>query len=116
MTVSFRATGFRRLDRGQAMSFLFSVLFVFDDFFFRAGHGHAGHLHRSARCALEGAPQGILSILFLGFFAFCGVLLPLGGGVPLAAFCPPFFLWFWVVGLGISAISCTLASLSVGLG
>ena len=74
---------------------------------FRAGHGHVEQLHRSARRALEGAPQDILSIFF---FAFCGVLLPLGWWGSPCCVLSPFSRWFRVVGLGISAISCTLAS------
>ena len=60
---------------------------------------------------LQALPQTFCRF-FLGssrFVAFCWV-----GGVPLAAFCPPGFLWFRVVGLGFFATSCTLASISVG--
>ena len=47
---------------------------------------------------------------FLGSSRFVAFRFLWVGGVPLAAFCPPFLRWFRVVGLGISAISCTLAS------
>ena len=62
---------------------------------------------------LQALPQ-TFSRFFLGsshFLAFCFLWV---GGVPLAAFCPPGFLRFRVVGLGFSATSCTLASISVG--
>ena len=65
--------------------------FFFDDSF-RAGHSHAEQLHRSAGRGLAGASPDILSF-FSRFFAFCGVLLPLGWwGSPCCVLSPFFSL------------------------
>ena len=108
----FRATGLRRTDRRQAMSFFVCFLFFLcsTTFSFVLDTVTLNTLHRiCSTCSRRRSPR-ILSILFLGFFAFCGVLLPLGWWGSPCCVLSPFFPWFWVVGLGISAISCTLAS------
>ena len=70
-----------------------SFLFVLTTGFLRTGQRQAEPLPPSARRALEGAPQGILSILFLGLFALYGVLLPLDWwGSPCCVLSPFFSL------------------------
>ena len=89
----FRATGLRRTDRRQVMSFFcFFVLFVCDDFLpFVLYTGTLDiYLHRPDVLS-QALPQTFCRF-FLGslrFVAFCFLWV---GGVPLAAFCPPGFL------------------------
>ena len=105
----FRATGLRRTDRRQAMSFFCVLFFLCLTTFFLSCWTRARWTTSplGSTCSRRRSPR--LFVVFF-FFAFCGVLLPLGWWGSPCWVLSPFSRWFRVVGLGISAISCTLAS------